>query len=353
MAAKSELSTVPAKNPRLEEIKWMLQEMDCPFIEDDDDSWVLSFFQPCEARMRLLSWLIEKFDPKFGEILSKQMPSVDHRIESRVQKMLFICNLLGVCRADDLELIKGTASKKKQMIFLENLLELVLTSDKANFVVRKERSNPDFSSTSQNQLPSEREMFEKSCRFIDNLVRQEDVTELFASSVTLFPPDLEKGFTEDADKKKYRSSAPDNSVLEEIKAKLTADIDNTMKEYNRVKKKFQCNELTQSELDGYCKKFSLTITMLNQLINNFLHCYESDLRHWCNRPKVKKSGLGPASRTTFEMLASHGELFEQMESLRYSHSALENNIAKDIGNKQTDPGLMTLCEKRYLTWQFL
>ena len=40
---------------------------------------------------------------------------------------------------------QGTASKKKQMIFWENLLELVLTADKANFLVRKERSNPDFS----------------------------------------------------------------------------------------------------------------------------------------------------------------------------------------------------------------
>ena len=57
---------------------------------------------------------------------------------------------------------------------------------------------------SQNQQSTEGEMFEKSCRFIDNLVRKEDVTEMFAPSVTLFPPDLEKGFTEDADKKKYR-----------------------------------------------------------------------------------------------------------------------------------------------------
>ena len=53
---------------------------------------------------------------------------------------------------------------------------------------------------------------------------------------------------------------------------------------------FQHSDLDQSEVDNNCKKLSLAITMLNQLITNFLHCYESELRHWCNRPKAKKSG---------------------------------------------------------------
>ena len=42
------------------------------------------------------------------------------------------------------------------------------------------------------------------CRFIDNLVRQEELADVFATSLTLFPPDLDKVIREDHDNGNYR-----------------------------------------------------------------------------------------------------------------------------------------------------
>ena len=41
-------------------ICFISQEVDCPFVEDDDESWTISMFEPCEARIRLITWLVTK-----------------------------------------------------------------------------------------------------------------------------------------------------------------------------------------------------------------------------------------------------------------------------------------------------
>jgi len=204
MAAK--VDTRNTRQSRLEYIQWMLQEVDCPFLEEDDDSWKISMFEPCEARIRLLSWLLTKFESSFGEILAKQVPSVNNRIESRVQRMLFLCNLMGLCRSNDLEVIKGTSSKRRQIKFWENLLEHVLISEKLQFYRREERTSLGYGSDylPRKQSISVGDRLESCCRFIDNLVRQEDLSDVFSSSLTLFPPDLDKAIRNDNDNGNYR-----------------------------------------------------------------------------------------------------------------------------------------------------
>ena len=45
---------------------------------------------------------------------------------------------------------------------------------------------------------------ETCCRFVDNLVRQEDLSDVFSTSLTLFPPDLDKVIREDSESGNYR-----------------------------------------------------------------------------------------------------------------------------------------------------
>eukprot|EP00112_Aurelia_sp_Birch-Aquarium-sp1_P001812 Seg1197.6 transcript_id=Seg1197.6/GoldUCD/mRNA.D3Y31 product="HAUS augmin-like complex subunit 7" protein_id=Seg1197.6/GoldUCD/D3Y31 len=331
-----------AKNFKLENIKRKLVEVDCPFVEDDDESWMISMFEPCEARIRLITWLVTKFDAKFGEILLKQVPTADNRIESRVQRMLFVTNMMGLCQADDLDIIKGTASKKKQIKFWENLLDLVLICEKFSHPTKQNRSSQGTGSlgyesdnVSQRLVQSSHDYFENNYKFIDNLTRKERTEELFAPSITLFPPDLEKSFMADDDRK-TRSTAPDLPVLNDLVEKLAADAKKTQREYDLMMAQFQHSDLDQSEVDNNCKKLSLAITMLNQLITNFLHCYESELRHWCNRPKTKKSGVGPACKTTLQMMTKHDELLKQMQTLESAYNTITNDISNEVSCRSSE-----------------
>jgi len=339
MAAK--VDTRNTRQSRLEYIQWMLQEVDCPFLEEDDDSWKISMFEPCEARIRLLLWLLTKFESSFGEILAKQVPSVNNRIESRVQRMLFLCNLMGLCRSNDLEVIKGTSSKRRQIKFWENLLEHVLISEKLQFCRREERTSLGYGSDylPRKQSISVGDRLESCCRFIDNLVRQEDLSDVFSSSLTLFPPDLDKAIRNDNDNGNYRSRAPENSAMQELVEKLSVDVASAQKEYDHIMKKYKLSQPSQHEVDGYCKKLSLAITMLNQLVVNFLHCYESELRHWCNRPKAKKSGVGPASRTTLQMMTRFRKLFKEIHVLEAAYDSIRNNLLRQIDKRELDPDI--------------
>jgi len=91
-------------------------------------------FKPGEPRLRLLQWSLAKFDPVIYNMLENQQSKVMGRNDSRIQKLLFACHLLGLCKSDDIELIQGNKSRNKQAIFWENLLDLVSTVETTGHV---------------------------------------------------------------------------------------------------------------------------------------------------------------------------------------------------------------------------
>eukprot|EP00794_Sanderia_malayensis_P015772 gene15772-17363_t len=332
-------STVNKDENKQQYIIKKLMQFHCPIIETDDEAWLPNLFEPSEARLRIITWLIGQFDVKLGNLITKPSPAADNHIDSRMQRLLFVCSFIGLCQAGDLEIIKGTSSKKKQLTFWTNLLEFVSTSEQVNNPGHKESHQPELIGYSRNDLPekdlgTKTDYYEHLCRFTDNLARQERVNDLFDTSVRLFPPDLERLFVDDS--KNPSASTPDNKVLEDIVEKLAVDVKASEKEYDQLRKKFQAAELCQSDIDQHCKKLSLAITMLRQLITNFLHCYEINLKQWCNRPKAKKSGLGQTCRRTFQMAMTHDDLLTQMEVLENSYQTIKREISEHLEKRTSN-----------------
>ncbi|XP_013410203.1 uncharacterized protein LOC106173581 [Lingula anatina] len=169
--------------------KAKLDQLGCPFTEDVDVSWILELiFKPGEPRIRLLQWLFSKFDSKLNDMLDPQLAATDTKIDSRIQRLLFIANTLGLCRYDDVDLIRGVASQAKQISFMDQLLDLVWIKDTADDPQLRHMQSPGVvSETTQID-----DQFTQDCWLADTIAGQERMHTMFSPKARLLPPDLMK-----------------------------------------------------------------------------------------------------------------------------------------------------------------
>ena len=322
---------------KLKIIKECLEKLCCPFIEDGTEQWMAELLlHPSETRYKLLTWVLCNFDSDFGDVISKSLPVINSRIDSRHQRILFLLNIMGVCNIDDIEIIKGTASQKKQLMFWDNLIDMVYTSQLGhNFVcdINCEASTDETSFyLKPAKAPALADSFQYSCTFIDTLVRENKMKMLMSTEIHLFSPDLEGKISEEM----KTQETPSVDLLAATAEKISIDIANVTKELEGSLAKFNPIEPEQNIVENYCRKIDLALKTFSQMIDSFLHCYGHDIEVWCKKDHPTLSNVGNAVHSTNMILQGPTELNGALEKLNKTMSLLASSIneeARELKNK--------------------
>jgi len=110
-------------------LKELLQELQCPFIDDnhimnDDD-----FLERKTLRMQVLQWLFTLVYPGSNELYTLQPYVFDVHgstidVNDTVKALTGIASSMGLCNEDDYLLILGKCTKKKDLAFWDSLTEI-------------------------------------------------------------------------------------------------------------------------------------------------------------------------------------------------------------------------------------
>ncbi|CAB3987222.1 Hypothetical predicted protein, partial [Paramuricea clavata] len=224
-----------AKSRRVKNIRDKLEFLGCPHVENVDESWMSELlFKSGEPRLRLIQWLLTRFGhPQLEELLESHQAVLSNLTDSRVGKLLFCANLLGLCHDDDVDLITGVSSKSKQLQFFEDVIDMLMVVDNLSHTYRT--AVPATPPADRMLRPKTfGEAVFDACEYIDLLCRQEDLGELFKEKIHLFPPDIEKEFgTKDHENK--RSQIPEITDL----ASLAHQIEMELKKQNKILERLQ------------------------------------------------------------------------------------------------------------------
>lgn len=323
-----------AEREKLFNIRSRLEQLGCPYLEGVEDSWIEELlFKPGEPRLRLLQWSLAKFDPTIYNLVENQQSEGLGRNDSRVQKLLFASHLLGLCKSDDIELIQGNRSRKKQAVFWENLLDIVSTVETP---VRT-------TSLSFAQATLE-DHFKNDCYFFDALCRQENLQDVFVSKVQLFPPDLLRS-TSGLEQKKI----PEEKHLISVTEKLANELEEQSKQLDELRANAPLCDADAITVEKVSKTLSLSLTTMAQVVSGFLHCFETEMKPWCRRPVPSLSEVGPEFSRVHSLLLKYTELLQGLEKIRSSYGDIcKNNEAKITRRERSNSDLINQKELRTL-----
>ncbi|KAJ8047743.1 HAUS augmin-like complex subunit 7 [Holothuria leucospilota] len=316
----------------------------CPYTDGVDETWISELlFQPGEARIRLLQWCFSRYDLKLAKLLDDQCYGSEARVDSRIQKLLSISSMLGLCHPDDIDLIKGTASSSKQAAFWHQLLDVVSITDMSEDPHRKAESLPGIISDSTNL----QEQFSHDCLFLSSLAHQRDLAEAFSTSHSLLPPDLMKLVRRKASDYEsetgQRASPPSLEELDELLVQLNNNVKNAKEQLEDLKSKYPYQENPSQSMDTTCQTLKLVLSELAQLITSFTHTFETEIRPWCNKNPPRLTPLGPASKRVHNLLSQFLQLLKDLKSVRTSFKHLSDYSQNAEALQATSDTLSTIA----------
>lgn len=319
---------------KLKSIQNRLEKLCCPYLEDGSEQWVAELLlHPSETRSKLLTWIISSFDSDLEEILSNTLPVINSRIDSRHQKLLFVLNLMGICKIDDLEFVRGTASQKRQIVLWDDLVDMLYTSQNGHPYTVEEcplESNDTSYYLKPAKAPSLAEMFHSSCTFIDTLVREQKMQDLFSTEVHLFSPDLEGKIKEEL----KTQDTPSIELLLKTAEKVSEDISMVSKQLKGSLSKFVPVEPDQNIVENYCRKIDLSLKTFSQMIDSYIHCHDNDIETWCTNKKPELSTIGPCIKTVSNMFQVPDRLNQALKTMNTTTAYVTNTLPQQLRNNK-------------------
>ncbi len=302
-------------------IKTKLDALCCPFIEGMEESWIANLvYKPGEHRIRLLQWLFTKFDSRLDDILNPRLATVETKMDSRIQRLLFVASSLGLCGSDDADLIRGSASVSKQTSFMDQLLDLVCIIDEA-----EDPSSLQIPGTVSSGMNIE-EQFSNDCFYLDSLAIQEKVSSLFKFEAKLLPPDLSKQaevkWLEQGFKDTLKPPVPDIEKLCEQVDQVSKDMNRQAEIMEQIKKKQHHEPVDPETAEKVERTLRLTLPEMSQIMVGFTLCFENEMQQWCNRSSPQLNQLGPAFRRVHVVLEHFTDILESIGKIHQCYSSV-------------------------------
>ncbi|KAK2194237.1 hypothetical protein NP493_1g04033 [Ridgeia piscesae] len=321
--------------------KEQLEDLGCPFTEGVEDWWIIELiFKPGEARIRLLQWLLVRFDEKLNNVLEPEHAATDVKMDSRLQRILFVASSLGLCHPDDADLIRGTTTNAKQLCFMGQLLDLLTILDAAGDPRTKSMQSPGVVSDGMPRA----EQCLRDCWLMDSLASQ-CMPALFDARCKLLPLDLVKQVERRTRDSKETFGVPDTQRLAEMVSQCQRDLDKQTDLLQELHQKVDnCAEDEQKAV-MLKSKLRLVLSELSQLITSFSYCFENELVAWCNKPSPVLNDLGPAFKKVHILLQQFTKacvrpflklLTEGLSTIRQSHDKLCTQLMTDIHTMTAD-----------------
>ena len=281
-----------------------LDELCCPFLQNvNEQSLAELLFHPSDSRLELLKWVVCAFDSAFEDYLE-----TSNHLENLQHKLLTVLNIISVCNIDDAEIVSGKASQKRQIGFWDNLIDILYTSQ---FGYSFRNTPNDKGNSSKSHQPLElRDSFTQACKFIDALMHEHKLKELFSADVRLYSPEAKN--IPECD----NQSVPSLAMLIEATEKMKEDLVMKTKELESLINNLNFRELEQCNVENYCRKFDLSLKMLLQMVDSFVYSFEADVETWHKQPKAPLLNIGPNIKSLTGLARHYHSIHDNLESLK-------------------------------------
>nr|XP_022300647.1 HAUS augmin-like complex subunit 7 [Crassostrea virginica] len=307
-----------------------LEKLGCPYTEGVDDSWITEMiYKPGEPRIKLLQWLFSKFDSKLHEYIEPKFATAESKLDSRIQRLLFVTSTLGLCKYDDVDLLRGITTGSRQDAFMDKLIDLVCIKDAADDPDNKAMRSPGVVS----EAMSLEDQFQHDSHLMKALLKQEKVDSVLNPRLSLLPPDLQRQYEVamvERGMDKDRPPKPDLQSVMEFAEKLSQDLQRQQEILREVNKSFTYEAPDPSRSEIVSKTMSLVLCELSQLVVGFTYCYENEMSHWCNKSPPVLNELGPAFKRVYNLLQTFVKLLKDFESIRESYTHLSRDTKQKI-----------------------
>ncbi|KAK2850959.1 hypothetical protein Q5P01_007235 [Channa striata] len=297
-----------------------LQAASCPLVEglhlQEADSMLQLLCAPSQHRTDILAWICSSINPNFAHSKAMSMRSQDPGVLNK--EMAVFGQELMLCRAGDLDLIKGNTSPSRQLQFLEQLLILI----------------PDCKKSAGHKM--DEEILLNELYAAENLPH---LTEMLTPTLDPWPANI---------KALHKSKKSPNKPSREKAADVAALLQTTQSALEHLKSECEfLNDNVQSP--GVFSPSSLRVAAcdLQQLMATFSHVYETDLRAYCSRDPPSFSTETDVFRRVQQLLLACNTEFEML------HEASEAflSVNEEVNKLQTQPHYWSGGEKRTLPEQ--
>ncbi|XP_032420892.1 HAUS augmin-like complex subunit 7 [Xiphophorus hellerii] len=290
-----------------------LQALSCPLVQDlhlqEEESMLELLCRPSALRTDILTWICRRINPKFGT--SEAMSAESKDPDGLEKKMAAMGQELMLCKADDLDLIKGKASPQRQLGLLEQLLSLVAGSAGRRTDVEALLCEV----FAAENLPHLRQMLQPA--------------------LNPWPAHIEALYEAPESAPKPGEEFPDVSDL----------LQSAQTQLEQLQSK--CDFLNGAEEDPAAvspSSLRLAAGDLQQQMMTFSHLYETDLRVYCSREPPSFSAESDLfQRVQQQLLACNTELEMQKEICEAS-----GRVSEEVKGLQTQPRYWSGGEKRTL-----
>ncbi|KAM8862876.1 HAUS augmin-like complex subunit 7 isoform 2-T2 [Spinachia spinachia] len=271
---------------------------------------------PSQHRTDILKWICSSLNPHFA--LSKPMAVRSSSPDVLTKKIAVLGQELMLCRADDLDLIRGEASSDRQLRFLKQLLTLVPGCEKST----GDRPDPE---VLLNELYA-----------AENLPHLSQMLKLTLDPWPAHSKALRKG--------PKSSLEPNRKAPAEVAALLQL----TRSTLEQLQS--QCEFLGgEAHSAGVFSPSSLRVAAcdLQLLMATFNHVFDTDLRAYCSRDSPCFSNEADVFQRTHQLLLAFIMELEMLKEV----SEASASMTEEVNHLQTQQSYRRQGEKRTLTEQ--
>ncbi|XP_070767069.1 HAUS augmin-like complex subunit 7 [Enoplosus armatus] len=293
-----------------------LQAASCPLVEglylQEADTMLQLLCAPSQHRTDILAWICSSINPNFANSKAMSMRSKDPDV--LIKEMAVLGQELMLCRADDLDLIRGDTSPHRQLQFLEQLLALVPACEKSD----GHRMNP--------------EMLLNELFAAENLPH---LTQMLKPTLNPWPAHI---------KALNKGTKPSHKPSREDAADIDALLQRTQSALEQLQS--ECEFLNNEQTPDVFSPSSLRVAAsdLQQLMATFSHVYETDLRAYCSRDPPSFSTETDVFQRIHQLLLACITELEMLNEV--SEASVSMN--EDVNQLQTQPRYWSQGEKRTL-----
>ncbi|KAF7663935.1 hypothetical protein LDENG_00194670 [Lucifuga dentata] len=293
-----------------------LQAASCPLVEglhlQEADSMLQLLCVPSQHRTDILTWICSSINPNFANVKAMSMRSKDPDILTK--EIAVLGQELLLCKADDLDLIKGNASHLQQLQFLDQLLTVVPGSDK-----------------------SEHKMDEEI--LLNELYAAESLphlTQMLNPTIDPWPAHikaLRKG--QKSSYKPSREEAADVAALLQMTQSALQQLQS------------ECEFLhseAQSPSTFFPSALRVAACDLQQLMATFSHVYETDFRAYCSRDPPSLSTETSVFQRVHQLLLACNTELEMLNEV----SEASVSMTEEVSQLQTQPRYWSRAKKHTL-----
>ncbi|KAM3617698.1 uncharacterized protein V6R79_009917 [Siganus canaliculatus] len=305
------------EEPLARHVYAQLQAASCPLVEglelQEADSMLQLLCTPSQHRTDILTWIFSSINPSFNSSSATSAAPKDPQVLAKEMAMLGQDLLL--CKAKDVDLIKGNAGFQRQLQFLEQLLTLV----------------PGCQQSAGSRADAE--MLLNELYSAENLPH---LAQMLKPTLDPWPAHMKA-----LQKGQKSSSRPSREGV--------ADVVSLLQLTQSALKQLQseCEFLNdEAQSPGVFSPSSLRVAAgdLQQLMSTFSHVFETDFKAYCSRDVPSFSTETDIFQRVYQLLLAFITELEMLKEV----SGASHSVNDEVTQLQTQPCYWSRGEKRIM-----